>query len=193
MKRDFPQTLATRRLLLRRYREEDATGLVELVCTNRTELIRDFVQITQIRNIDDASAFMRQKNEEWTADGSRCYGIWLKEEEGQIGQIYMKKINWDIPSAELSYFIGKSWQRRGYACESVESILALVFTEMQFQGISLRILPSNIPSLELARKLGFREKGLHRKEFRCGFGELHDVYHHALTAPNWDCQGKENL
>jgi RimJ/RimL family protein N-acetyltransferase len=193
MKRDFPQTLATRRLLLRRYREEDATGLVELVCTNRAELIRNFVQITHVRNVDDACAFMRQKNEEWTVDASRCYGVWLKEEDAQIGQIYMKNINWDIPSAELSYFIGKSCQRRGYTCESIESILALVFTEMQFHRISLRILPSNTPSLELARKLGFREEGLHRKEFRCGFGELHDVYHHALTAPNWAAKQRRNL
>jgi RimJ/RimL family protein N-acetyltransferase len=193
MKRDFPGTLSTRRLLLRRYREEDATGLVELVCTNRIELIRDFVQITQIRNFADACAFMRQKNEEWTVDASRCYGVWLKEEQEQIGQIYVKNVNWDIPSAELSYFIGKSWQRRGYACETIESILALAFTEMRFQRFSLRILPSNIPSLELARKLGFREEGLHRNEFRCGFGQLHDVYHHALTAPNCDCEAKENL
>ena len=191
MKHDFPQTLATRRLLLRRYREEDATGLVELVCTNRTELTRDFAQITLIRKVEDARAFIQQKNDEWIADGSRCYGVWLKEEQGQIGQIYVKKINWNIPSAELSYFIGKRWQRRGYACESIESILVLVFTEMQFQRILLRILASNLPSLELAEKMGFRKEGLHPKGFRCGFGELHDVYHHALTAPNWSRQGKE--
>ena len=164
-----------------------------MVCANRTELIRDFVQITQVRNVDDACTFMRQKNEEWTADGSRCYGVWLKEQEGEIGRIYMKKINWDIPSAELSYSIGRSWQRRGYACESIESILTLVFTEMQFTGLLCAYFRGTFPALELARKLGFREEGLHRKEFRCGLGELHDVHHHALTAPNWDRQPEKNL
>jgi len=31
-------------------------------------------------------------------------------------------------------------------------------------------------------KLAFREEGLHRSAFRCGFGELHDVQVLALTA-----------
>jgi RimJ/RimL family protein N-acetyltransferase len=39
----------------------------------------------------------------------------------------------------------------------------------------VRILPSNQRSLALVKKLGFQEEGLHRKAFRCGFGQLHDV------------------
>jgi hypothetical protein len=77
--------------------------------------------------------------------------------------------------------------------KSIESIVSLVFTHMQFQRVYLRLLPTNRPSLELARKLGFQEEGLHRREFRCGFGESHGVHHLALIIPDWDYRRKEIL
>ena len=86
---------------------------------------------------------------------------------------------------EVDYWLGNR--------KSIESILSLVFTHMQSQRVFLRLLPTNRPSLELVRKLGFQEEGLHRREFRCGFGESHAVHHLALINPDWDYRGKENL
>jgi hypothetical protein len=34
-------------------------------------------------------------------------------------------------------------------------------------------------------QLGFREEGLHRKAFRCGLGELHDVCYMAIMAEEY--------
>ena len=64
---------------------------------------------------------------------------------------------------ELDYWLGNR--------NNIEFILSLVFTHMQFQRFFRRVLPTSRPSLELARKPGFQEEGLHRREFQCGFGE----------------------
>jgi RimJ/RimL family protein N-acetyltransferase len=53
---------------------------------------------------------------------------------------------------------------------------------MHFKRICLRIIASNTEGLLLAERLGFKREGLHRNEFRCGFGELHDVYYYSLTS-----------
>jgi len=182
----FPETLATGRLVLRRYLKGDAAGLLELTHANRSQLTRDFVQMSNILNLGDAQAFIFRKRGEWGRRSSCCYGIGLNGTQALIGQIQAKKIQWEVPSAELSYFIGSAWQRRGYARESIQSVLSMMFDVMRFQRISLRILPVNRPSLELARNLGFREEGSHRSKFRCGLGELHDVRHFALTMRDWD-------
>jgi RimJ/RimL family protein N-acetyltransferase len=178
----FPALLESDRLILRRYTSEDAPGLLELVHHNRDQLIREFVQLASLRDSDGASSFLQEKSAQWTAGKTFCYGIWRQGAQPQIGQIQVKNIDWEIPSAELGYFIGASWQRQGYAGESINAILRLTLQQLNFRRIFLRILPANHNSFLLAKKLGFHEEGLHRNAFRCGLGELHDVRYLSLTS-----------
>jgi len=177
----FPERVETARLELRRYGSQDAAGVMELVRQNREQLTREFPQIAGLQNIEEAKSLVKEKLEQWETGKTFCYGIWRKEGREQIGQIQVKNIAWEIPAAELGYFIGAAWQRHGYASESVLGILRLAFQEMGFQRIFVRILPSNPQSFALAKKLGFQEEGLHRKAFRCGYGQLHDVQYLSLT------------
>ena len=182
----FPETIETLRMVLRRYNCEDAPGILELVGQNRALLIREFPQMAkELLNLEEVKSFTEEKLQQWNARKTFCYGIWRKAAKEQIGQIQVKNIAWEIPSAELGYFIGSSWQRQGYASESISAILRLTFQQLEFQRIFLRILPSNRESFSLAKKLGFQEEGLHRKAFRCGFGELHDVHYLALTKEDY--------
>lgn len=97
----------------------------------------------------------------------------------------MKNVARENPAAELSYFIDRGFQQKGYATESIRAILDLAFQRSGFQRIYVRVLPVNHESLSLARKLGFQDEGLHRKAFRCGAGELHDVHFLSLIAETY--------
>lgn len=179
----FPDRVETERLVLRPYCSQDAQGILDLVENNRAELIREFPQMAKgLRDVEAAKSFTEEKQEQWNSHKTFCYGIWKKHANQPIGQIQVKNIAWEIPAAELGYFIGGKWQRQGYARESIVAILRVAFLERKFQRVFVRILPSNRGSLALALKLAFREEGLHRSAFRCGFGELHDVQVLALTA-----------
>jgi RimJ/RimL family protein N-acetyltransferase len=92
---------------------------------------------------------------------------------------------WDVPSAELSYFIDSSSERQGFATESISVILRAAFEQVNFKRIFVRIIPSNQGSIALADKLGFKHEGLHRNAFRCGFGELHDVHYFSVTTEDF--------
>ena len=184
-KRIFPETAETGRLILRSYRLEDAAGILELVQRNRVELIPEFAQMAALQRVEDAGSFVVEKREQWNSGKTFCYGIWRREKEELIGQIQVKNIAWEIPAAELGYFIDKRWQRQGFASESVKGIVKVAFEGMGFERIFLRILPSNGASFSLAKKLGFQEEGLQRKAFRCGFGELHDVRYLSLTKEDY--------
>jgi RimJ/RimL family protein N-acetyltransferase len=180
--RSFPENVDTERMVLREYSASDAAGLLDLVKDNRERLIREFPQMASLRSLEDVSSFVQQKRVEWESGKTFCYGIWKKQEPAPIGQIQVKNPVWEIPSAELGYFIGKTWQRQGYASESVRGIMRVAFQELEFQRIYVRILPSNHESFALAKKLGFQEEGMQRKAFRCGFGELHDVRYLSMLA-----------
>jgi RimJ/RimL family protein N-acetyltransferase len=100
----IPEKVETERLTLRRYRREDSAGIVELVRDNREQLIREFAAMTNLHNLDQAAPFVRQK-----------------ERGKQIGQIQMKNVAWEIPAAELSYFIDREFRQKGFATESIRA------------------------------------------------------------------------
>jgi [ribosomal protein S5]-alanine N-acetyltransferase len=177
-----PETIKAERLTLRRYEESDAAAILKLVMENQTRLMRDFGEIANgVSGLGQADTFIKDKASQWKARTAFCYGIFLRSPQVLIGQLQVKNITWNIPAAEMSYFIAESVQRRGYASEAVRGTLRMAFEELGFKRIFVRIIPSNSESILLARKLGFREEGLHRNAFRCGFGELHDVFYFSMT------------
>lgn len=178
----FPASLSTARLQLRGYGEPDAGGLLALIDADRQRLLRNFKDLAQgLTTLEEARSFIAECARQWDARKTYFYGIRLKEPGQLIGQLKVKNVLWDVPSAELSYFIGSGHQRRGYASEAIRALLREAFTGLGFKRIHARIIASNTESLELAKKLGMRHEGLHRLEFRCGLGELHDVHYFALT------------
>ena len=182
----FPEVLESERLILRRYAGADATGILDLVEKNRELLVRDFSHMARgFADKKQANLFVEEKIEQWNSRKGFCYGIWLKESQELIGQLQVKNIVWDIPSAELSYFVGRAFQRRGYASEAIAALVGIAFMKLGFARIFVRIIPSNRESILLANKLRFRHEGLHRKEFRCGNGELHDVHYFSLTSEDY--------
>jgi RimJ/RimL family protein N-acetyltransferase len=188
--RQFPEIIETNRLVLRRYSVDDAGGLLELIDRNRQELIRDFAQTAALQGVQQVESFIAARSEQWQLRKNFTYGVWQKGADALVGQVQVKNIGWEIPAAELSYFIDKNSQRQGFASESVRGIVTVAFEELRFERIFLRILPSNSGSLSLAKRLGFQEEGLHRRAFRCGFGELHDVYLLSLITQDY-FPGKE--
>lgn len=118
----FPDLLKTDRLVLRRYTAADALGLMELVEKNRGVLIRNFPQMAKgFGQVEEMMAFTEEKSLQWNDRRAFCYGIWLKDSKEQIGQILVKNLTWDVPSAELSYFIASQLQRKGFATEESPS------------------------------------------------------------------------
>ncbi len=178
----FPELIDTQRLVLRRYRSADGPGILELVDKNRAHLIQNFSSMANgVSTREDVEFFVEDKAEQWNARQTFCYGIWANTSKQQIGQLQVKNITWDVPSAELSYFIDNASQRQGFATEAVSTILSVAFKQVDFNRVFVRIIPANAESVSLANKLGFKHEGLHRNAFRCGFGKLHDVHNFALT------------
>jgi RimJ/RimL family protein N-acetyltransferase len=182
----FPELLETERLVMRRYSSTDVLSILRLVDRDRDRLIQNFAPMAKsLLNLKDANSFVEEKAEQWNSRKASCYGIWFKGSEELIGQLQAKNIVWDVPAAELSYFIGSSSQRQGFAKEAISAILRFAFEQLDFKRIFVRIIPSNKESLLLAKKLGFKYEGLHRNEFRCGFGELHDVNYFSFISDDW--------
>ncbi|HSN18844.1 MAG TPA: GNAT family N-acetyltransferase [Gammaproteobacteria bacterium] len=177
----FPAALETSRLELRAYQEADAEALVRLVGSNHEVLRRNFHDtVKRLATADAARSYIRDTTAQREERKVFHFGVWSRKAPELMGQIKVKNVAWDVPSAEISYFIGAGFQRRGYATEAVQAVLREAFEALRFNRIYARVIVSNHESLQLTRKLGMAHEGLHRQEFRCGYGELHDVHYFSL-------------
>jgi ribosomal-protein-serine acetyltransferase len=173
-----PEVINTARLALRRYGAVDGESLRTLVDDNRVHLIESFPEIAHgLSTSAESAAFIADKAVQWSAGKTYCYGIWRADTRALAGQIQAKNILWNVPSAELSYFVAINSLRLGIASEAIASLLQVLFEQLEFSRVYVRVIASNRPSLALAQALGFKAEGLHRQEFRCGLGRLHDVQH----------------
>jgi RimJ/RimL family protein N-acetyltransferase len=182
----FPDVLPTPRLSLRPYRLTDGAAVHELVREDRDHLTQSFPEIArELVQIEDSRAFIEEKTGLWRTHKSYCYGIWLGDGATLIGQIQVKNITWNVPSAELAYFIRSTALRRGYASEAVSAVLHLLFGQLAFLRVYIRVIVSNLASLALAESMGFQREGVHRQEFRCGRGQLHDLLYLSIVKNEW--------
>lgn len=89
------------------------------------------------------------------------YGMWtiLEKESGAVigraGIIWRE--GYDVP--ELGFVIGVPWQRRGYAFEVCEAILAYAKEELAMDRMQALVRTGNEKSLRLCEKLGFVKEG----------------------------------
>lgn len=180
--RPFPDQLAAQRVQLRRYQSSNAAGVLQLIERNRERLRRNFPELANgVKTVEAASGYVAASDRQWAEGLAFVYGIWLPSELHPIGQLRIKNMVWNVPAAELSYFVDRQWLRKGVATEAVRAVLREAFAERGFKRIYVRIIGANEESLALARRLQLRHEGVHRNSFRCGLGELHDVHLFAMT------------
>jgi RimJ/RimL family protein N-acetyltransferase len=106
-----------------------------------------------------------------------CFRI---EKEGQvIGQVCLKNIKWINHKAELSIFIVKEEQGRGYAATALAATVDYGFNRLNLYRLEAEVVASNTASLRLIQKLGFVEEGRLR-EAKFVNGIYHDLLRFGL-------------
>ena len=88
-------------------------------------------------------------------------------------------------SCFLGYKTGEKYTRQGYMTEALRVIVSYAFDELGLHRVEANIIPRNIASLELVRRLGFREEGLSRRYLKIA-GTWEDHVHMTVLSDEWD-------
>ncbi|SCP99231.1 GNAT family N-acetyltransferase [Anaerobium acetethylicum] len=121
-----------------------------------------------------------------SALASRSVRFWIyeKSDPGRIiGTISFINIQrGHLKSCEAGYKLSRECHGRGYASEAMRKGISIMFSELGLHRIEANIMPSNLPSVRLARSLGFSFEGVARKNIEIqGIWEDHERY--ALINP----------
>lgn len=150
--------IATARLILRPWREEDRAPLAEI--TSNPEVMRFF---HTTRNRAQSDAWLDRVQAHFDREG---FGIWAVEAPGVsplIGFVGLAVVPDNIPCApavEGVWTLGQAWWRRGYCTEAARAAMADGFTRLGLREIVAFTAKLNTPSQGVMQALGMHHDPL---------------------------------
>ncbi|MDD1716451.1 MAG: GNAT family N-acetyltransferase [Methanolinea sp.] len=166
----LPLSLHTARLVLRPFDEEDARIVKELV--NHPEIAAGILNIPLPYTLQDAEVWIGQHAV--ARDRGEEYVFAVTEQSGNLVGATSIRVNEEHGHGELGYWIGMAAKGKGYATETVGSMLEFGFIGLGLHRIYARHLSWNIASGKVLRKSGLKYEGRMRGHaFR--WGTFHDI------------------
>ena len=173
-------SLFTDRLLLRPWDEMDADELYELAKEPEIGFWCGWEPHKDIRD----SLFALHN----FLEAKETYAICLKETGrvvGSIGLLFDGDLIKNPNECELGFWIGKPYQRKGYAFEAAEEIIRHAFDDMNIDLIWCSHYEDNIKSKGLQEKLGFSFCYLDEKENLSKTESKHKRCVNSLSKEKW--------
>lgn len=157
----FPDvSIETSRLLLRRYRGEDAPD-VALAC--RDELTQRWLPLPNPYTDADALAWCTEMAPGFRASGEGIEWAGIRRADDRlIGSFGLKRTDWRARSSEIGYWVAPWARGQGLAVEAVGAIARWLLTEQRFERLVLRAATDNRASQRVAEKAGLTREGIAR-------------------------------
>lgn len=184
---DIETALLTKRTVFRRVREGEGAAFYQLFQENHVRLKDYFWELAAETNSEaDCEFWVRKKLAQWLTNDTYFFGIWDKDTAKLIGFISLENLDWGLPKAEVQFFIGKKYAKKGIMTEVLNKLVEFSFDQLKLQKLALRSAMEYYPPQRLARKCGFNREGDLRAEYRKPSGEMMDVMLFGLSFSTYE-------
>ena len=154
MSANLPQALGTSRLLLRRWRPEDAVPFAKM---NADPIVMEHFPAVLSREESDAT--MTRIEEHFEQHG---FGLWAVELPGQvpfIGYVGLRQVPWNAPftpAVEVGWRLASPFWGRGFASEAARAAVQFGFDSLGLSEIVSFTVPANRRSRNVMERIGMR-------------------------------------
>lgn len=180
MPNGFP-LLQTRRLYLRQIVPADAPALFSIHSDAEWMKWYGVDPITSLVEAEHLADLFAG----WFAAGTGFrWALERKLDRQLIGTCGLFRWNKSWRNCVIGYEIKRDQQGQGYMREAVSAILDYGFDFMSLHRVQAETHPSNLPSIGLATRLGFRFEGVHREQAYWD-GRYHDLNCYSLLEDDW--------
>jgi RimJ/RimL family protein N-acetyltransferase len=148
-----PLPLKTERLVIRPYREDDATALHEVF--GSPEVMKWTPSPASKDVAETAQRLVRTMA--FTARQPPGFGLWALETKDAsefLGQVGLFPVEGKGPEVEVAYELAPRVWGHGYATEAARALIEYGFGEMRLRRVVALILPDNARSRNVASKCG---------------------------------------
>lgn len=179
---NLPTRLETERLYLRSYRAGDGPMYLLVGLRNRAHLARYEAEnpLTTITGTVEAENLIRDFVAEWEKGTAYFWGVFDRQTDDFVAQIYIGLTDRALPAYELGYIVDCAHEGRGYVTEAAKSALAFIFDHLQAHRVSLLCDETNVRSARVAERCGFTLEGRIREDKRAPDGRFTDTLCYGL-------------
>ena len=158
---NFP-TLETERLLLRKFRLNDASAILSI---RSDEQVMKYMDTEWHKNIPNSENFIAKNLESYEKKEGIFWAIVAKENKEFLGDFAFWKIDKKNSRAEIGYTLKPKFWRKGYMKEAIIAIIGFGFNNLQLHSLEANVNPKNNNSSELLKNIGFRKEAYFRENY----------------------------
>ena len=174
-------TLATPRLVMRPFREPDATGVFAMFTD---PAFMEFVAAPHFKSIEEAHALITRDMQAMAAGERIRLGLERVADGALIGNCTLFNLDPECRSAELGYGLLGHACGMGYMHEALNALLAFGFNTLHMNRVQAEINPKNANSARSLLRMGFAQEGVLRENC-VEHGVLHDSAFYGLLQREW--------
>ena len=182
-------TLTSQRILLRNLQEDDLTDFLAYRSDPSVARYQGFEPYNEQQALD---FILSQKNKEFGLPGEWLQlGIIERSGNRLIGDCAVKLFDEGLQTAELGCTISPGFQGKGFAKETLLTLMNFLFEQKNIRRIVEITDAENISSIHLLENIGFRKEG-HFIENIWFKGKWGSEIQYALLAAEWPVIKKKN-
>jgi ribosomal-protein-alanine N-acetyltransferase len=187
---ELPERMEAERIYLRSYEAGDGRWFYAMSQRNRQHLARYEAEnvVMSIESEQDAEAMVRELAADWQARNCFFMGVFDKETDEFVAQVYVGPVNWDVPEFEIGFFVDRDHEGQGYVTEAVRAVMGYIFEHLHAHRVRLECDDTNVRSWRVAERCGMVKEGHVRENKRNADGKLSGTLHFGLLKREFEAQ-----
>lgn len=183
---ELPDELVGEKVLIRPYRAGDGAALWEAVDESREHIVPWLPWGDTHKTPADSEAFARRLAAKWLLREDLGLSVWDRAGERYLGGTGLHRMDWDVPSFEIGYWLRKSAVGHGYMTEAAWLLTKMAFETLGAKRVFIRCAVANHRSAAIPPRLGYTLEGTMRNSFRNTRGEICDMHMFAMTPEEYE-------
>ncbi len=169
------------RVLLRPLQDTDAEPLLAAIASSREHLAPWMLWAPAQVSVEDSLLFIRRAQAHWIQRERLRVGIFEIASGNLVGGSGLERIDWQVRSFEIGYWVTLAAQGHGFVQETVQLLTRCAFGELRANRVHIQMDPRNTRSERVPQRLGFVHEGTLHNVYLDADGTPRDRHVYALT------------
>lgn len=166
-------------IILRMPRPSDYSAWAELRAISR-EFLTPWEPAWTPDELSRSAFRMRLKHyfREMRDDNGYAFFLCRADANTLIGGITLSNVRRGVSqSCSIGYWVGAPYANQGYMTKGVSAVASFVFDNLRLHRLEAACLPTNVASIRVLEKVGFKREGLARRYLKInGYWQDHFLY-----------------
>jgi ribosomal-protein-alanine N-acetyltransferase len=171
------EEIETDRLLLRKFKKEDASDILEYGSCEQTQ---EHIMWEGVKALDEAVENI--VNYYWSRPG--IFAIELKENGKCVGCIDLR-LEPEHEKTTFGFILNHNYWNKGYMSEVLSTILEFCFDKLDLNRVEACYFVGNEGSGKVMKKCGMKQEGIRVKSEKVK-GVFRDVVNYGMTKEDWN-------